>query len=339
MTTTPMKPDALPVSLAAIPDELKASAQWVTWQYAWRQAEQKWTKLPLSAHNLRAASTTNAKTWATYERALAAYRSMWMGARAVSVDGIGFVLTEDLGITGIDLDHCRNPDTGAIDAWAQDIVQAVHTYWEVSPSGTGLRGLSRGTLPPGRRKKGDIEMYTGGRYLTITGCHLVDTPLIIEACQDAMTALHTQVFPAPEPTMPPSTNGAGPTLADTILLDRARKARNGGKFIRLSDGDTRGYPSASEADLALCILLAFWTTEAAQIDRLVRQSQLMRPKWDEQHGEQTYGAKTIAEALRRQTEHHRERSITPHGDHRKLGDLHRSGLRTIAAGEVMSWRR
>jgi putative DNA primase/helicase len=60
----------------------------------------------------------------------------------------------------------------------------------------------------------------------------------------------------------------------------------------------------SVADLALCAMLAFWTQDPTQMDRLFRQSGLMRPKWDETHGAQTYGERTIVEALARHTEHY-----------------------------------
>jgi putative DNA primase/helicase len=52
------------------------------------------------------------------------------------------------------------------------------------------------------------------------------------------------------------------------------------------------------------MILAFWTQDSAQIDRLFQQSGLMRAKWDEQHGEMTYGERTIQEALARQTTHY-----------------------------------
>ena len=60
------------------------------------------------------------------------------------------------------------------------------------------------------------------------------------------------------------------------------------------------YPSQSEADLALCRLLAFYTNcDAGEIDRLFRQSGLYRPKWDEPHfaGGKTYGQATIEKAV------------------------------------------
>src|SRR5439155_14668907 len=54
----------------------------------------------------------------------------------------------------------------------------------------------------------------------------------------------------------------------------------------------------SEADMALCVKLASWTQKNPhQIDRLFRQSKLMRPKWDDRRGDQTYGQITIEKAI------------------------------------------
>ena len=87
---------------------------------------------------------------------------------------------------------------------------------------------------------------------------------------------------------------------DATLIARAQAARNGQKFASLWRGDAGGYASRSEADLALCGILAFWTGgETSRIDRLFRASGLMREKWDEPRGDATYGARTIARALGR----------------------------------------
>jgi len=90
-----------------------------------------------------------------------------------------------------------------------------------------------------------------------------------------------------------------PNLDDAALLATARRAKNGADFDRLWSGDTSGHGGDdSAADLALCNALVFWTgNDPAQIDRLFRQSGLMRPKWDSRRGETTYGAATIAKAI------------------------------------------
>ena len=64
---------------------------------------------------------------------------------------------------------------------------------------------------------------------------------------------------------------------------KAKGAANGDKFQLLWEGTWQdaGYSSQSEADLALCTLLSFWSgREKEQIDRLFKQSGLMRDKWN-----------------------------------------------------------
>jgi putative DNA primase/helicase len=301
----PRRPVPLPVSPALIPEALRALPQWVTWRYTWKAALAKWDKPPLRASTGKAASSTNPQTWATFDAALHAYQHR-------DLDGVGVVLTETDDVAAFDLDHCRDPETGAITPEAQAIVDRLQSYTEVSPSAEGLRILCRGELPPGGRKKGDVEMYASGRYVTITGNHLHDTPLTIEPRQAAIDALHAEVF-GPDPAMPyepppADHNGHAPPLDDDQLLEKALAAKNGAKFARLWAGDTSDYArddndGESEADLALCQLLAFWSQDVGQIDRLFRRSGLMRAKWDQRRGEQTYGQRTIATALSQAREH------------------------------------
>jgi P4 family phage/plasmid primase-like protien len=90
-------------------------------------------------------------------------------------------------------------------------------------------------------------------------------------------------------------------LTDDALIEKAKRARNGAKFARLFSGQWEGeYYSQSEADLALCGMLAFWTgPDAGRIDALFRRSGLYREKWDEKHfgSGSTYGEETVAKAV------------------------------------------
>ena len=95
--------------------------------------------------------------------------------------------------------------------------------------------------------------------------------------------------------------GVPPEIEDETLLARARRAGNGKGFQRLWEGNWSGrYLSQSEADLALCGMLAFWTgPQSDRIDRLFRQSSLYRAKWDTPHhcDGRTYGQATVETAL------------------------------------------
>ena len=101
-------------------------------------------------------------------------------------------------------------------------------------------------------------------------------------------------------TFLPATRKRGVILNDDKLLQQARLAKNGDKFSALFDrGDLSFYSGAPyRADLALCRMLSFWTgDDSARIDRLFRLSALMREKWDEKHGPETYGSRTIRKVV------------------------------------------
>jgi putative DNA primase/helicase len=298
--------------LDRIPSELKARPQWVLWRGEDRIDQQtgevKLNKIPIDPQTLYNADTTAPLTWGTFTQCVAALPvalEEWeahdpSGYRG---GGLGFVFADTDPFCGIDLDGCVDPTTGTIMAWAQAHVDRLASYTEITPSGTGLHTLVEGTLPPRGRKRRQVEMYSYARFFTMTGRHVAGTPRGIEVRQDALTTFHAAIFGQPTKAHPRKP-AATVTLADATLLAQAKAASNGARFASLLAGDCTGYPSQSEADLSLCVRLAFWTQDPAQIDRLFRQSALMREKWDAPRGAQTYGARTIAEALARQTEHY-----------------------------------
>jgi len=205
---------------------------------------------------------------------------------------------------GVDLDDCRVPETETTLDWAEDIVRTLGSYTEISPSGTGYHVLLRGELSGDRNRKGDIELYETVRFFTVTGDHVDGTPTEIRGRQDALEAVHAKhVAPddgTAEDESEQSVSSRSVDLEDEQLLSKARNAKNGEKFSRLWQGNTSGYESQSEADMALCSLLAFWTGgDADRVDRLFRDSGLMREKWDEVHFSDgsTYGEKTIERAI------------------------------------------
>lgn len=297
--TTPA-PTWLPPLEAGIPAELRALPQWVAWIAEWREKDQKWTKVPYNARTGEKAQTNNPATWATYEEAMAAFK-------ADRADGVGFCFSEHGPYTGVDLDKCRDAATGAVDQWAADLLQEIGTYSEASVSGTGVHAILRARLPPGRRRKGPIEMYCDGRFFTVTG-HVVGT---IETVREVdIVPIHRKIFGAAEPEQTERvTLAIAAEPDDERLLDLARRARNGHKFTALWAGDWSAYSSQSEADLALCSILAFWTNrDEARIDRLFRRSGLMRDKWDRRAtGGRPYGVNTVNEAIAGTTS-----TFTPH---------------------------
>lgn len=288
----------------AIPAELKALRQWVAWRYETRG--DKRTKAPINAKSngrLTYAKSNAPDTWSLFDEALEAC------GRHTNLAGIGFCFAPDDGLTGIDLDHVLDPDTGELKPEAAEILERfAGTYCEVSPSGTGLRLFAFGK--PGRSGKNtgpvkwcEVYSHPSRRYLTVTGRHCPGSATAVTEQQDALDWLHGRFMASTgqEPVASkPGPAGGALDLDDAALLDKARSAKNGAEFTALWSGDTSGHGGDdSAADLALCSLLAFWTGgDAARVDRLFRQSGLMRPKWDSRRGESgTYGSTTVDKAI------------------------------------------
>jgi hypothetical protein len=300
-----------PISLA-IPQELWACPQWVAWLNVVGEgrpvrlpngrlsgvlkAQAKPHKLPVNARTGALAASTRPTTWSSADVAHGAVQR-W------PLTGIGFVFTDSDPFTGIDIDNCRNPDTGQIAEWAWEIIRGLNTYTEVSPSGTGVHVILRGKLPVSKgnqvaHENGKVEMFSRARYFTFTGIHVEGTPTEIFDRQIELLALHKQFFASRNPPNAEeySTPSSHILPDDDELIAKARQAQNGSKFEQLWNGQWEGdYPSQSEADLAFCCLLAFWTgKDRARIDGLFRRSGMMRKKWlREKYREETM-AKAIA---------------------------------------------
>ena len=237
-------------------------------------------------------------------------------AAAAGFDGMGIGIFDD--ITAIDIDHCID-DAGQLSPMAQDIVQTMDAYTEISPSGKGLRILF---LAPGfsydkeryyiKESKQGLEIYIAGmtnRYLTVTGntlrsCDLVNRDAELQTVLDRYMKRSTaEQQPQGQQSLDSwqyvrMQQRTAADLSDRELIDRAMNAGNGSAFTSLWNGDISGYPSHSEADQALCNLLAFWTNkDAARMDSLFRQSGLMRDKWNRRQSGTTYGNITISKAI------------------------------------------
>ncbi len=227
--------------------------------------------MPHRAANGRLADVTNPAHWSTFLTAVS-------GMRHRGHDGLSFVLTADDPYCGIDLDDCRDPRGGAVEDWAQRIVQRFKSYTEITPSETGLRIWIRGVLPVGGNRKGHVEIYDRSKALTVTGNHLDGTPETIEDLQDVLSVFCSELFPRPVVRPLPIT--ASPSeyrLTDAEVLRVATRARNGAKLSRLLRGD-HSYRSDSEADMALVGILASYTQDAEQLERLWQGSGLARNK-------------------------------------------------------------
>jgi putative DNA primase/helicase len=162
-------------NLTAIPDVLKSFPNWVNWVL--EEKDGKGTKLPIIPGTNQYASSTDPATWTDFETAVK-YCS------AVNCkSGIGFVIggkAIEAELVGFDLDGCRNPATGDISPWAEEIISLLDSYTEFTPSGFGVRVWVKGKLPgkdrvfnldpgAGFGEKVKIEVFDHARYFTVTG--------------------------------------------------------------------------------------------------------------------------------------------------------------------------
>jgi len=252
--------------LSHIPPQMKSKQNWVP----------RVGKRPFGKSN-------DPSTWLSFDEAV----RRGNGNVCFALDGDGLV--------ALDLDDCIDGG-GKLHPNARKIINLCPSYTEISLSGHGLHVFGFAKLPFAGRKKGVIEIYGANRFIAVTG-NVFEGRHKLECIQKSVDVLIHRFFterkqPAmPRPRM--TTN-----LDDKALIERIIKSQQGDKFLRLWNGDTSGYPSHSEADMALCSILAFWTGgDRARVDSLFRQSGLMRAKWDRRlRPGYTYGSWTIERA-------------------------------------------
>jgi putative DNA primase/helicase len=146
------------LNLDCLPEELRQRHQWVVWKLEERDG--KPTKVPYIAGGSGKASSTDSLTWRSFEEAVQALETG-------RYSGIGFVFSSGDPFAGVDLDDCRDPETGELEEWAAKIVEAFGSYAEVSQSGTGVHIIVMGKAP--NKKRGKVEAYSSERYFAMTG--------------------------------------------------------------------------------------------------------------------------------------------------------------------------
>ena len=274
-----------------IPDEMKQLPNWICWKAVPDERSHSGIrKIPIDAKTGAAASSTGKGTWSDFNTALSA---------SGRYSGIAFVFT-DSPYFGVDLDDMPEDiedfRNGGSSNRIAEFVHALKSYAEYSQSGNGIHIICRGSLPPGRRKSAKYEMYETGRYFIMTG-NFCGGYADIADCTQTVKPLHEKYLGGgrePAPRLP----AASVTLSVNEIIEKALNAKNGDKFARLYSGDISEYGSQSEADMALCNLLAFWTgRDGDKMDTIFRTSGLMREKWDRRQSGTTYGAITIAKAI------------------------------------------
>lgn len=250
-------------------------------------------KIPIDPNTGQNAKSNDSSTWGTYEQAKAMLES------DKSISGLGFMFSNSPYV-GIDIDHCIQ--NNKFSDLAKQIITTVKSYTEISPSGTGIHIICEGKLEGGGRKNSELglEIYDMGRYFTVTE-RMLKNFKTVEQRQKEIDGICEKYFAEKikkkSEKMPMQQSICN--IDDQKLIEIAIKSQNGGKFADLYAGNWQNYyKSQSEADIAYCNMLAFWTgCNMEQMDRIFRTSGLMRNKWNEKHGINTYGDMTITKAI------------------------------------------
>lgn len=249
------------------------------------------------------------------------------------------------GLCAIDLDNCLSED-GTPSSLALDVITTMQSYTETSPSGRGVRIFFRApgfTYDKNRyytmNASLGLEIYVSGatsKFLTVTGNSQPwggIRPVEERGAQLQSILERYMERPQIAPQDTPTTPQTPVNLSDEEIITRAQNARNGATFAALWNGDTSGYGSHSEADLAMCNLLAFWTGgNPTQVDRLFRMSGLMREKWDRRQGSSTYGGLTMKKALELYSSEDNAKSVRP-GDFSDSGNA--ETFRVVNEGRLL----
>jgi Primase C terminal 1 (PriCT-1) len=194
MTLLSVHPETIPAMLRVRP--------YVLWAAEPDPQGGKDHKVPRRIANpAQRASSTDCETWGTFEDACEAFFALTADPRwaPLRIAGIGVVLLGD-GLICLDLDGAVTP--GGLTPAAAQIVRAVPTFTEVSPSSGGLHLWIRGQLlraVVGRT----LEAYAWGRFVAVTGQRYPGTPPDVEPAPRLLTILDEISRPAPVRPVPP----------------------------------------------------------------------------------------------------------------------------------------
>jgi hypothetical protein len=266
----------------------------VAWKWGPPRENGKPSKIPIDPNSGKQASVKDSGTWDSFAKASEA-------VERYGCAGVGFVFTDGDGFMFVDLDDCIVD--GQVAPWALAIVEALDSYTEISPSGTGLKVWLEATKPGDLCRKDDVEMYDQDRYSTFTGERFAGGG--VEERQEALTELYRRTFPTTPEHL--SRDGSGhPRSADGVLVDdfelteKARASSTGREFSALYDRGHRDGEDRSGEDFKLMRMLAFWTgKDPDRMERLFSSSALgRRDKWKNR---KDYRQRTIAAAIARTT--------------------------------------
>ena len=279
-----------------IPEELKKLKQWCVYSIVQpkKQGQHK-SKIPINPITGKGASSTDSNTWVDFKTAV---------NKSKKYDGLGFFFNNNY--IGVDIDDIPEEikkfsqaptDPNNLINWLNGLTN--HSYLEVSQSGKGIHAIVKGKYKLDKNRRDNFEIYNNGRFFALTGNILNDQKEIKSINKRKFEELYySTVGKNTHPTSVETSDiPSGNNLSTDEIVNKMYASSNGVKIRHLMNGEY-DYKSQSEADIALCDYLAFWTNkDSKKMDAIFRQSKLMRDKWDKKDGATTYGQRTINKAI------------------------------------------
>ena len=258
-----------------IPAELRALPHWVSAGP---------DKKPINPRTGNYADPSDTSTGASFNEAV-----------KTGMKHIGFILSKDDPFAIVDLDnpfeivedqfnetgekikvkviadehHAKFPECVEIAKRHGKVMEAFNSYTELSQSGQGAHIVCRGSVPQGVRRD-RIEVYSDQRYMIFTG-NVIKAQGVTD-CQNMLNQLYTEIGRM--------TTDKGELIEEDSIYENsevwrmATNASNSEKFVSLCQGEMDGYPSQSEADLALLSMLCFYSRSNTQVKEMFRQTKL-----------------------------------------------------------------
>jgi hypothetical protein len=241
--------------------QLRRRNQWANW---------RGDKVVYNSRTRGKASSTDPSTWSSFEQACKRDPAR-----------LAYVFSHDDGLVGLDVDGCRNPETGEIDARGTEIMDRFpDLYWEVSLNSTGLHGIGYGTLPidtSGKHPHG-IGIFHHSRYFVMTGRPLRGYEML-GSFGDGLADWYFETFGRPTPDQSRNTAPLTVTLDDHGIIEQIRRWPDGD---RLMSGDNAGYDDYSKPRMVLANKIWKHTNDPEQIARILRVADLFDPANSEQ---------------------------------------------------------
>jgi primase-polymerase (primpol)-like protein len=234
--------------------------------------------MPICPKTGRYASILDSATWGSFHEAVA-----WISPYSMN-SGVGFVFSETDPYVGITIDYCRNPKTGKIDKKIWQYIKSLNSYTEISEDGRGVLVIAKADGFMSNYQNGVIRLISCKKSLAITGMHLSGTPLDVHERTSEVSSFCSQEFSCSPELVNNQQSLSMICGVDELLIRQISNSHDGRKFQLLMGGDSSEYCCESEAVFALCALLAKWTTDARQVERIFQSSSLFSQKWQNQHG-------------------------------------------------------